>query len=285
MSIMRRSLAAMAAGTLLAGAAPTLAQGKVLKFVQNGNLTILDPVWTTAYVTRNHGYFIYDTLFASDENNAVKPQMVDLYEVSRDKTVWTLTLRDGLEWHDGKPVTSEDCIASIQRWGKRDAMGLKFMDFVKEFKAVNDRTFRIVLKEPYGLVLDSLGKPSSNVPFMMPKRVAETDPNKQLDDYTGSGPFIFKKDEWKPGEKIVYAKNTKYKPRSGPPSMLARRKVVEVDRVEWLALSDPATAANALVTGEIDIVEVPPPDLFPVLKADQNIALVGWNQAGGRLIQ
>jgi ABC-type dipeptide transport system, periplasmic component len=119
-----------------------LAQGKVLRFVQNGNLTILDPIWTTAYVTRNHGYLIYDTLFASDESNAVKPQMVDKYEVSADKTVWTFTLRDGLEWHDGKPVTSEDCIASIKRWGARDAMGQKLMDFVKDFKAVDDKFSR-----------------------------------------------------------------------------------------------------------------------------------------------
>src|SRR6476660_3901033 len=157
MKMMRRTLAvmagAMAAGSILAAGGPVLAQSKVLKFVQNGNLTILDPIWTTAYVTRNHGYFIYDTLFASDENNAVKPQMVDKYEVSPDKTVWTFTLRDGLEWHDGKPVTSEDCIASIKRWGKRDAMGTKLMDFVKDFKVTNDKTFQMILKEPYGLVL------------------------------------------------------------------------------------------------------------------------------------
>ena len=197
-------------------AGPALAQGKVLKFVQNGNLTILDPIWTTAYVTRNHGYFIYDTLFASDENNAVKPQMVDKYEVSADKTVWTFTLRDGLEWHDGKPVTSEDCIASIKRWGARDAMGQKLMDFVKEFKEVDAKTFQMVLKEPYGLVLDSLGKPSSQVPFMMPKQVAETDPFKQIDSQIGSGPFIYVNAESKPGEKHVYLKNPKYKPRTEP---------------------------------------------------------------------
>ena len=113
--VMKRTLAAMVAGAILSSAGPVLAQGKVVKFVQNGNLTILDPIWTTAYVTRNHGYFVYDTLFASDENNAIKPQMVDKYEVSADKTVWTFTLRDGLEWHDGKPVTSENCIASIKR--------------------------------------------------------------------------------------------------------------------------------------------------------------------------
>lgn len=164
MSILRRSLAAMAAGALLAGAAPALAQGKVLKFVQNGNLTILDPIQTTAYVTRNHGYFIYDTLFSSDENNAVKPQMVDKYEVSADKTVWTFTLRDGLEWHDGKPVTSEDCVASLQRWGKRDAMGTKLMDFVKEFKVTNDKTFQMVLKEPYGLVSTRSASPAPTCP-------------------------------------------------------------------------------------------------------------------------
>ena len=115
---------------------------------------------------------------------------------------------------------------------------------------------------------------------MMPKRVAETDPFKQIDDYIGSGPFIFKKDEWKPGEKIVYVKNPKYKPRAEPPSRLAGGKVVKVDRVEWIAIPDPETAVNALLAGEIDLIEVPPPDLFPMLKADKNIALFGWNALG-----
>src|SRR6266404_5579666 len=247
MKTIRRTFAAMAAGAILTAgltmqAGPALAQGKVLKFVQNGNLTILDPIWTTAYVTRNHGYLIYDTLFASDENNAVKPQMVDKYEVSPDKLTWTFTLRDGLEWHDGKPVTSEDCIASIQRWGKRDTMGIKFMDFIKEYKAVDAKTFQIVLKEPYGLVLDSLGKPSSNVPFIMPKRVADTPADKKISDTTGSGPFIFKKDEWKAGEKVVYVRNTKYKPRTEPASGTAGGKLAKFDRVEWVIIKDPQTA-------------------------------------------
>ena len=143
---------------------------KSCSFVQNGNLTILDPIWTTAYVTRDHGYMIYDTLFSTDEKNAVKPQMVDKYEVSADKTLWTFTLRDGLEWHDGQPVTAEDCVVSLKRWAARDSMGQKLMEFVAELKPVDAKTFTLKLKEPYGLVLDSLGKPSSNVPFMMPKR-------------------------------------------------------------------------------------------------------------------
>ena len=146
------------------------------------------------------------------------------------------------------------------------------------------RPSSIVLKEPFGLVLDALGKPSSTVPFMMPKQVAETDPFKQIDDYTGSGPFIFKKDEWKPGEKIVYVKNTKYKPRAEPPSMLAGGKVVKIDRLEWLAISDPSTAVNALVQGEIDLIEIPVPDLFPLLKADKNVELYGWNAQGSQII-
>src|SRR5216683_668620 len=243
--VMRRTLAAIAAGAALASgvtleAGPVLAQGKVLRFVQNGNLTILDPIWTTAYVTRNHGYLIYDTLFASDESNTVKPQMVDKYEVSPDKLTWTFTLRDGLEWHDGKPVTSEDCIASIKRWAARDSMGQKMMGSVMDFEAVDPKTFKMKMKEPYGLVLQSLGKPSSNVPFMMPARVAATDPMQQikLEDVIGSGPFIFKADEWKPGEKTVYAKNPKYTPRSEPASGLSGGKVVKIDRLEWITIPD-----------------------------------------------
>jgi len=289
MKTMRRGFAAMAAAAILAAgltveAGPAVAQGKVLKFVQNGNLTILDPIWTTAYVTRNHGYFIYDTLFSSDENNEVKPQMVDKYDVSADKTVWTFTLRDGLEWHDGTPVTSEDCIASIKRWGARDAMGLKLMDFVKDFKAVDAKTFQMILKEPYGLVLASLGKPSSNVPFMMPKKVAETDPFKQIDSQIGSGPFIYVTAESKPGEKHVYIKNPKYKPRAEPASGLAGGKVVKVDRVEIVEMPDPQQQVNALINGEIDLIEQPPHDLIPLLKKDKGVQLVDWNPLGHQFI-
>jgi len=185
--INRRAFAAGSAALALAPRVAGADDKKTLRFVQNGNLTILDPIWTTAYVTRDHGYMIYDTLFATDENNAVKPQMVDSHEVSADKLTWTFTLRGGLEWHDGKPVTAEDCVASLKRWGARDPMGQKLMDFVAELKATNDKTFALKLKEPYGLVLDTLGKPSSNVPFMMPKRIADTDPFKQIDSQIASG--------------------------------------------------------------------------------------------------
>ncbi len=285
MHVMRRlgQLAAcLALSTAAATAAPASAQ--TLKMVAHSDLKVLDPIWTTAFITRNHGYMIYDTLFAKDADLRIQPQMVDKYEASADKLTWTFTLRDGLEWHDGQPVTAEDCVASIKRWGARDALGQQMMAAVGTMKAVDAKTFQIVLKEPFGLVIEALGKPSSTVPFMMPKRVAETDPFKQIDDYTGSGPFIFKKDEWKPGEKVVYTKNTKYKPRAEPPSMLAGGKVVKIDRLEWLAISDPMTAVNALVQGEIDLIEIPVPDLFPLLKADKNVELYGWNAQGSQII-
>jgi peptide/nickel transport system substrate-binding protein len=193
----RRFVCAVAAAATFAFAGSAHAE-TVLKVSLHSDLKIVDPIWTTALITAHHGNMIYDTLFSLDDKLEVKPQMVDKWDVSPDKLTWTFTLRDGLEWHDGKPVTGEDCVASLKRWAAKDSMGQKLMSEVTELSAPDAKTIKMVLKEPYGLVLDSLGKASANIPFMMPKRVAETDPNKQIEDYTGSGPFIFKKDEWKP---------------------------------------------------------------------------------------
>ena len=249
--------------------------------MQNGNLTILDPIWTTAYVTRNHGYFIYDTLFASDENNAVKPQMVDKYEVSADKTVWTFTLRDGLEWHDGKPVTSEDCIASIKRWGKRDAMGHKLMDFVKEFKAVDAKTFQMILKEPYGLVLDSLGKPSSQ--RALHDAQARRRDRRRSSRSTARSARV-RSSTSTPSPSPARSTSTSRTPSTSRAasraSGLAGGKVVKVDRVEIIEMPDPQQQVNALIAGEIDLIEQPPHDLIPLLKKEKGVTLVDWNPLG-----
>jgi len=260
--------------------APAAQAETVLRAVMHSDLKIVDPIWTTAYITRNHGYMIYDTLLATDAKGEVRPQMLEKYEVSGDKLTYTMTLRDGLLWHDGKPVTSEDCVASIKRWSAKDTMGQKMMSFVKELTVVNPKTFKIVLKEPTGLVLPALGKPSSNVPFMMPKRVAETDPSTQISEFIGSGPFVFKREEWKPGDKAVYVKFAQYKPRPEPASGLAGGKVARVDRVEWRAISDHQTAINALLAGELDYIETPPHDLLPVVKADSNVKIVDISPLG-----
>jgi len=262
---------------------PAMAQ-TTLRMVSHADIKVLDPIWTTALISRNFGYMIYDVLFAKDANLQIQPQMADHYTVSDDKLTYTIVLRDGLVWSDGTPVTAEDCIASLKRWGARDSYGQLLMTDTAEMKVIDDKSFAIVLKRPFGFVLDALSKVSSNVPFIMPKRVAETDPYKQITDFTGSGPFIFKQDEWKPGEKVVFVKNPKYKPRSEPPSMLAGGKVAKVDRVEWLAIADPSTAMNALLAGEIDLIEAPPTDLFPVMKADKNIELYPWNVQGSQII-
>jgi peptide/nickel transport system substrate-binding protein len=266
----------------LASVAQPASAETVLKVVMHSDLKIVDPIWTTAYIVRNHGYMVYDTLFSTDAKGEIKPQMVGKYDVSADKLTYTMTLRDGLLWHDGKPVTAEDCVASIKRWAQKDTMGQKMMSFVKDLVVVDAKTFRILLKEQTGLILPALGKPSSNVPFMMPKRVADTPASEQISDFTGSGPFVFKKDEWKPGDKAVYVKFAQYKPRSEAASGLAGGKVVKVDRVEWRALSDQQTIINALLAGEIDYIEAPSHDLLPVLKKDANVKLADINPLGNQ---
>src|SRR5262245_37480178 len=282
MGHLRRSLFALAAAAALSGLSTTADAQKTLRAVMHSDLKILDPIWTTAYIVRNHGYMVYDTLFATDEKGEIKPQMVGTYEVSADKLSHTFTLREGLLWHDGQPVTAEDCVASIKRWAAKDSTGQKLMTFVEGLEAKGPKTFIMKLTSPTGLVLLGLGKPSSNVPFMMPKRVAETDPNTQISDFTGSGPFIFKRDEWKPGDKTVYVKNEKYQPRPEAASGLAGGKVVKIDRVEWRAISDHQQAVNALLAGEIDVIEAPPHDLVPLALADANIELFDWNPWGNQ---
>lgn len=268
-----------AAAVLLAGSSMAQAQ-TTMKVVMHSDVKIVDPIWTTAYIVRNHGYMIYDTLFSMDEKGEIKPQMVDTFTESPDKLTYKFTLRDGLLWHDGKPVTAEDCIASIKRWSAKDPVGQKLMTFVDTITADDAKSFTVKLKSPTGLLIFGLGKPSSNVPFMMPKRVADTDPNTQISEFIGSGPFVLKQDEWKPGDKIVYTKFKDYKPRSEPASGLAGGKVVRIDRVEWLAVSDQQQAVNALLAGEIDMVEQPAFDLIPLLKDDSGIKLWNYNPLG-----
>jgi peptide/nickel transport system substrate-binding protein len=282
MSTMRRALSALAAAAVIPLFAGEALAQKTLRFVPHSDLKILDPIWTTAYISRNHGYMVYDTLFGMDDKGEIKPQMVDKYDVSADKLTHTLTLRDGLMWHDDKPVTSEDCIASIKRWAAKDSMGQKLMSFVTSIEAPDTKTIVMKLKEPTGLVMSALGKPSSNVPFMMPKRVAETDPNKQIEEFVGSGPFVFMKDEWKPGDSIVYTKFAKYKPRSEPPSGTTGGKVVNVDRVVWRPIRDHQQAVNALLAGEIDYIESPPHDLQALIAADKNVYQFMWNELGNQ---
>ncbi len=274
--------AALAAGAL--GSTPVQAVGdkNVFKAIVHADLKNIDPIWTTAYITRNHGYLVWDTLFAMDGKFEVHPQMAESWEVSDGGKTYTIKLRPGLKWHDGTRVTPEDCIASIRRWGKRDGMGQQMMAVLDTMEVVDDRTFRIRLKKPWTLVLTALGKMSSNVPFMMPKRLAETDPFKQVPEIVGSGPFKFVKDEWVPGSKVVYVKNKDYVPRKEPARGAAGGKVVHFERLEWLYVPDANSAMNALITGEVDFLENPQLDLIEVLKSSPGVKVVLADQYGSQ---
>ncbi len=268
---------ALATLSVILAAAP--ADAKTITAVMHSDLRVIDPGFTTAYITRDHGYMVYDTLLSEDANFKIQPQMAD-WKVSDDKLTYTFTLRDGLKWHDGAPVSAEDCVASLKRWGRNDGMGQKLMDFVASLEATDARTITLKLKEPYGLVLELIGKPSSLVPFMMPKRLAETPPGQQIKEQIGSGPFKFVAAEFQPGVKSVYVKNTDYVPRKEPASWTSGGKVVKVDRVEWITMPDAQTAVNALQSGDIDFMEIPPFDLLPVLAANPEIKVDISNKLG-----
>ncbi|GLH81919.1 ABC transporter substrate-binding protein [Bradyrhizobium sp. SSBR45G] len=267
-----------ASGLALTGgfAAPAIAQGasaKTLRFVPQANLANFDPIWGTQYVVRNAAAMVWDTLYGIDDQFVPQRQMVESEEVSSDGLTWTFKLRPGLKFHDGSPVLAKDVVASLTRWSARDPMGLMLKAIQNELTAVDDKTFKWVLKQPYPKMLFALGKGNAPCAFIMPERIAQTDPFKQMSEYIGSGPFKFAKSEWVPGAKAVFEKFTDYVPRQEKPVWLAGGKQVLIDRVEWVIMPDPATAAAALQNGEVDWWENPITDLVPVLKGNKNIGV------------
>ena len=255
-------------------AAPAIAQGaKVLKFVPQANLANFDPIWGTQYVVRNASQLVWDMLYGVDSKLQPKRQMAESEEVSADGLTWTFKLRPGLKFHDGAPVLAKDCVASLTRWSARDPMGLMIKALQKELTAVDDRTFKWVLSKPYPKLLFALGKNNTPCAFIMPERMAKTDPFKQIEEYVGSGPMKFARSEWVPGAKAVFEKFADYKPRDEPSQWLSGGKRMHVDRIEWVIMPDPATASAALQSGEIDWWETPIADLIPVLKRNRNIKI------------
>jgi peptide/nickel transport system substrate-binding protein len=255
-------LALMAAALL--AAAPAQSQ-TVLRVAPETLSRILDPHFTTSFTTRDLGYLVYDTLFAVDDKFEPKPQMVGSYAVSPDKLTYTFVLRPGLTWHDGQDVTAADCVASIHRWASRDSMGQTLMKFVATLDAADASTIRLVLREPYGLVLDSLAKVGAPVPFMMPERIARTPGSEQVKEIIGSGPYRFRADLHEPGVKIVLDKFIDYKRRSEPPVWATGGKIAKLDRIEMLGMPDAQTQVSALIKGEVDYLERVPADLLPLI--------------------
>jgi peptide/nickel transport system substrate-binding protein len=256
----------------LAGLA--IGHADTLRVVPSAPLQILDPLSTTAYVTRDHGFMVYDTLFGTEPDGTVRPEMVEKYTVDAAATTWTFTLRDGLAFHDGSPVTSADVIASLQRWQSKDTLGGKMKARTTSMTAVDARTFEIKLSQPFGPMLVALGKPSAIVPFIMPKAVIEAAGEGPITTIIGSGPFEFVASEFRPGDRAVYVKNVNYKPRSEPVSGTAGGKIVKVDRVEWIFLKDPQTAVNALRNKEVDYIDQPSFQQVGDLQKDPGIDVV-----------
>jgi peptide/nickel transport system substrate-binding protein len=285
--ISRRDLIKTAAGIAGAIAMPAILGGRAhaaetsgtVRVVPEVDLKVLDPIWTTALITGTHAFLIYDTLFAADREYQVHPQMVDKYERDEEGLTWRFMLRDGLGWHDGTPVTARDCVASIRRWAARSATGKVMMERAARLDVLDDNAFILELKEPFGLVPETLGR--GPYCFVMRAKDAETDPFTQINTAIGSGPFMFLPEEWRPGARVAYRRNPHYRPRSEPASGYAGGKVAKVERVEWTVIPDPATANAALIAGEVDYLTTPVADNLPLLRADPNIAIglldpLGW---------
>ncbi|MCZ8148608.1 MAG: ABC transporter substrate-binding protein [Roseomonas sp.] len=277
----RRSFikAGVAAGVVAGSggmAAPALSQAanRTLRFVPQANLANFDPIWGTQYVVRNAAVLVWDTLYGFDDKLEAQRQMVEGEQVSQDGLTWTFRLREGLRFHDNEPVRARDVVASINRWMPRDPMGQLLRALGDELVAVDDRTFRWRLKAPFPKMKMALGKNATPMCFIMPERIATRfDSFTQVNEYVGSGPMRFVRNEWVPGARAVFQRFDGYVPRNEPASWLAGGKRMMVDRVEWVIMPDPATASAALQNGEVDWWENPITDLVPVLRRNRNIAV------------
>jgi peptide/nickel transport system substrate-binding protein len=279
--ITRRTALTLTAAAMLPR--PALAQSersRTLKLVPQAALSVLDPIWTTAAGTQNHGYHVFDTLYGLDAKFDPKPQMAAGHTVSSDGLLWEIKLRDGLFFHDGEPVRASDCVASLKRWAARDALGQLLAASVEEWQVKDDKTFAIRLKRRFPQMLYALGKPATNVPFIMPARIAATDPMKAVTEMVGSGPYRFVADQYMAGQRAVYAKFDRYAPRQEAPERTSGGKVAYFDRVEWTAIPDSATALAALKAGEVDWWEQVLADVVPALKRDANIKVANGDPNG-----
>jgi peptide/nickel transport system substrate-binding protein len=282
-AIARRSvLAGIAAGTAVL-AAPRIAPGQVktLTYIPQADLTILDPIWTTATISTIHGYLVFDMLYGTDETGKIHPQMAAGHTVEDDGLTWRFSLREGLKFHDGEPVLARDVVASLKRWGERDTFGQTLMQATAELTAPSDRQVVFRLRKRFPLLAHALGKTTGNMPCIMPERLALTDANKQVTEMVGSGPYRFVAAERLVGSQVVYEKFRDYVPSPvGPPSYSAGPKIANFDRVRWTVIPDTSTAAGALQSGQVDWWEQPTPDLIPTLRRNRNLRVQVTDPAG-----
>ncbi len=279
-TFLRAGAGSLAASTLPRFAIAQPANARVLRFVPQANLTVLDPIITTAAVTANHAWMVWDTLFGVNAAQQARPQMAEGHTVSDDGRTYLIRLRDGLKWHDGEPVRAQDCVASLLRWAARDTFGQTVAKVVDAWGVADDRTIKITLKQPFPLLIDAIAKPDAQIAFMMPERLAKTDPFKAVTEIVGSGPYRFVKDEFNAGSSAAWEKFDGYVPRQEPPEWTAGGKIANFQRIEWKIIPDAATASAALQSGEVDWYEQVQADLVPLLKRSADIAFAASNPQG-----
>lgn len=255
-------------------------QAKVLRFIPHANLTLLDPIFTTALVSVSHGWAIYDTLFGINNKFEPRLQMAESYDISDDGRTYRIKLRDGLKFHNGEPVRAQDAAPSLARWAKRDSLGVTLDSFVDSWGVQDDKTVKITLKQKLPMFLQAVAAGGASTPFIVPEHVAKSDPFKQNTDTTGSGPLKFVRSEFVPGSMVVYERNAGYVPRQEPAEWTAGGKVMHFDRVEWRVIPDAATAALAIQNGEIDWYEQVHPDLVASLRKNPGIEIGSANPTG-----
>jgi peptide/nickel transport system substrate-binding protein len=262
----------------LAKTAPSRAA--TLRCVMHADLASFDPIATTASITAYHGGLIYDTLFGHDAEGVAKPQMVSDYTVSPDGLNYVFRLRTGLKFHDGQPVTAKDCVASVKRWGARDGAGQHLFRRIESIAVKDDASFAILLKEPYPLLTDFLGKSSPSICFIMREADAATDPAKPVTTTIGSGPFVFNREATRTGAQYVYDRNPDYVARSEPASGFAGGKLAKMERVVLQTMPDEQTAVSALLAGEIDLMEKAPIELLNQFEGNGAVKLEVLNKTG-----
>jgi len=267
------ALPALAALPRAALSQPARAPGSVTAVLES-EVVVLDPHATTAAITRSFGYQVFDTLFAQDSKGAIQPQMARSHATSPDGLEWRVTLRDGLAFHDGAPVTAADCVASLRRWAARDSLGRMLLAATREMRAESADTFAILLKEPFPLMLEVLGKPNAPVPFIMPARILP-EGEARITEIIGSGPFTFQREGWRTGDRMVLRRNAAYLPRAEPPDFLAGGKAVKIEELILKTMPDDSTGANALAAGEIDYMQYLPFDFLAPLGRNREVRLMG----------
>src|SRR3984957_19990476 len=279
-SVLRAGVAGGVAALLPRFAIGQSADARALRFVPQANLTVLDPIVTTAAVTANHAWMVWDTLFGVNAAQQAKPQMADGYTISDDGRTYLIKLREGLRWHDGEPVRAQDCAASLARWAVRNTFGQTIAKVVDAWGTADDRTIKVTLRQPFPLLIDAIAKPDAQIAFMMPERLARTDPYQTITEIVGSGPFRFVKDEFVAGSSAAWEKFDGYAPRPEPAEWTSGGKAAHFQRIEWKIIPDAATASAALQNGEVDWYEQAQIDLVPMLKRDANIVVAASNPQG-----